>query len=45
MKKKKTQKVSFYKFFKQFPDEKSARKYFKRRDGEKQGGSARIVEA
>ena len=30
MKKKKTQKVSFYEFFKQFPDEESARKYFEK---------------
>lgn len=30
MKKEKTQKVSFYKFFKQFPDEKAAREYFEK---------------
>ena len=30
MKKKKTEKVSFYEFFKQFPDEESARKYFEK---------------
>ena len=30
MKKKKTEKVSFYKFFQQFPNEESARKYFEK---------------
>ena len=37
MKKKRTQKVSFYKFFKQFPDEVSARKYFENERWRKTG--------
>ena len=50
MKKKKTQKVSLYKFFKQFPDEESARKYFEKERWGKTGrfcphcGSVRTVE-
>ena len=50
MKKKKTQKVSFYKFFKQFPDEESARRYFEKEVWGKTGrycphcGSVRTVE-
>lgn len=50
MKKKKVEKVSFYKFFKQFPDEKAARKYFEEEVWGKTGrycphcGSVRTVE-
>ena len=50
MKKRKTEKVSFYKFFKKFPDEQSARLYFEKERWGKTGrycphcGSVRIVE-
>ena len=50
MKNKKIQKVSFYKFFKQFPDEKAAREYFEEERWGKTGrycphcGSVRTVE-
>ena len=51
MKKKKTEKVSFYKFFEKFPDEQSARLYFEHERWGKTGrycphcGSVRTVEA